>query len=406
MVSLPDAKTVPFLKGVTASAVSTEGVAPAADWSTWERDGRAPRSKDGAGLTTDFRDDVAQFAALGANAWRVTIEWARIEPEPGRVDTDAIDIYRDILSAAHDAGLANWLTLHSTTLPGWYLDDEGGHRDESARGRFWLRHVDRVAEAFDEFADGFVPIDDPVGWAVRGYGLGTRPPGRRDRVVLREAVEGAIFATHDAVRLLSSGRQSVMTAWRADPIHALADEDGRISVEASRAARGWDNLFWCWLRGHANGVVELDGRAPIDVPLFVNAVDHVGIVHDHPVGVGPDGGFHPWPSGARVGGAGLAPEPDELAEAMHRTCEALPDHSVVIAGHGINTDDEAWRDDLLARSLGHVRDAHHDVGVAGYFHDSGIDGYDWKLGFARPRGLLNRDRSRKRAAETFADWTV
>lgn len=396
----------PFLLGVTASSVSAEGVAPAADWSTWERDALAPRSSDGAGLATDFRDDVQHFAALGCNAWRLTIEWARVEPEPGRIDNDALDVYRDILAAAHDAGLQNWLTLHSTALPGWYLDDEGGHREEAARGRFWQRHVDRVAEELDEFADGFVPIDDPVGWAVRGYGLGTRPPGRRDRVLLRDAVEGAVLATHDAVRLLSSGRQPVMTAWRAEPIHALAEDDGRVSLEATQAARGWDDLFWCWLRAHANGVLELGGRAPIDVPLFVSSVDHVGLVHDHPVGVGPDGGFSPWPASARRSGSGLAPEPDEFAEAIHRAHEALPDHSLVVAGHGVSTDDEAWRDHLLTRSLDHVRDAHHDIGLAGYFHDSGIDGYDWKLGFERPRGLLSRDRSRKPAAETFSAFAL
>jgi len=401
-----DATSPAFVKGVAASSVSVEGVAPAADWSVWERAGEAPRSNDGAGLASDFRDDVRQFAALGCNAWRTTIEWARVEPEPGRIDNDALDRYRDILRAARDEGLANWLTLQSTTLPGWYLDDEGGHRDADARGRFWQRHVDRVAEELDEFADGFVPIDDPVGWAVRGYGLGTRPPGRRDRVVLREAAEGAVLAVHDAIRLLSSGRQPVMTAWRAEPVHAITGDDGRVPLETAQAARGWDDLFWCWLRGHANGVVEFSGRAPIEVPLFVTGVDHVGLVHDHPVGVGPDGGFHPWPVSARRSGAGLAPEPDELAEAIHRTHEALPDHSLMIAGHGVNTDDEAWRDHLLARTLEHVRDAHHDVGVAGYFHDAGIDGYDWKLGFARPRGLLGRDRGRKPAAETFAAFSV
>ena len=141
-----------------------------------------------------------------------------------------------MLAFAREVGLQNWITLQSTTLPGWYLDDEGGHRDEDARGRYWLRHVDRVAEAFDEFATGFVPIDDPIGWAVRSYGLGSRPPGRKDRVVLREAVEGAVHATHEAIRLLSSGRQQLMTAWRADPIHALAEDDGRVSLEATQAA--------------------------------------------------------------------------------------------------------------------------------------------------------------------------
>ncbi len=390
-------------KGVTASSASAEGVAPAADWSVWERDGRAPQSGDGAGLGVDWRDDVEQLAALGCTDWRLTIEWARVEPERDRVDNDAIDRYRDILTGARAAGLRTWLTLHHGTLPGWYHDDEGGHRDAAARGRFWLRHVDRVAETLDELVDGFVPIEDPISWAIRGYGLGSRPPGRQDPVAMREAAEGAVLAVHDAVRLLSSGRQKVMATWRAEPIHAIAEDDGRITLEARKATRSWDDLLWgSWLRAHANGILEIDGRDPVEVPLLVSAVDHVGLIHDHPIGVTAEGSLATWPVGARRSGTGFAPEPDELAEAIHRTHQALPDHSLVVAAHGVATDDEQWRDHLVARGLDHVREASHDFGLAGYFHDSGFDGYDWKLGFERPRGLIGRDRVRKPVAETFA----
>lgn len=381
-------------------------MAPHADWSEWERDGRAPRSEDGYGTHTDGRDDVVQFAELGCTDWRVTIEWARVEPEEGRLDRDALDRYRDLLAAGRDAGLRPWLTLQHTTLPGWYLDDEGGHRDRRARSRFWARHVDRVAEELDEFAEGFVPIDDPIGWALRGYGLGSRPPGYTDPVRLREAVEGAVLATHEAVRLLSSGRQPVMTAWRGDPVHGRAEEDGRMLLETRQATQRWDDLLWgTWIRAHANGMLEIDGRAAVEVPAFVNEVDIVGIVHDHPIGVGPDGTLGPWPPEARLAADGFAPEPDELAEAIHRTVESLPDHAVAVAGHGIATGDEAWQEHQLARSLDHVREAAADVGLVGYFHDAGIDGYEWKKGFGAPRGLLRRDRTRKPAAATFAAAT-
>ena len=383
--------------------MSAEGVAPTADWSEWEREKLAPPSGDGFGLHRDHADDVGQFAALGCTDWRVTIEWARVEPAEGKLDNDALDRYRDILSAARRAGLRNWLTLHHTSLPGWYLDDEGGHRDATARGRFWARHVDRVAEALDEFADGFVPIDDPIGWALRGYGLGSRPPGRTAARTMREAAVGAVLATHDAVRLLSSGHQPVMTAWRADPVHALAEEDGRVPHEARKAAQRWDEFLWgSWLRAHATGTLEIDGRAAKDVPAFVTGVDYVGIVHDHPIGVGPRGEFAPWPASGRTDASGFVPEPGELAEAIHRTAEALPDHRIVVAGHGIPTTDDAWHDHQLGRSLEVVRDAAAE-GLAGYFHDAGVDGYEWAKGFDAPRGLLRRDRTRRPAAVTFAD---
>ena len=32
------------------------------------------------------------------------------------------------------------------------------------------------------------------------------------------------------------------------------------------------------------------------------------------------------------------------------------------------------------------------VPLRGYFHETGIDGYEWVHGFAAPRGLLTRDR--------------
>ena len=393
-----------FRWGVTASSVSAEGVAPSADWSVWERDARAPRSLDGNGLHTEFRDDVAQFAALGCTDWRVTIEWARVEPEPGRVDTDALDRYRDILAAARDAGLRNWLTLQHTTLPGWYHDDEGGHREPTARGRFWLRHVDRVAEELQDLADGFVPIDDPIGWALRGYGLGSRPPGRRDPVTVREAVEGAVLATHDATRLLATGAQPVMTAWRADPVHPVAEDDGRILEETRSAARAWDDLLWgSWLRAHANGMLELTGRSPLEVPSLVTDVDVVGLVHEHPVGVDADGSLAAWPSDGRRDLSGFVPVADELAEAVERARDFLPDHQLAVAAHGLATDDDAWHDHTVARALEHVRRAAEERTLCGYFHESGVDGYEWSLGFSARRGLLRRDRSRRPAADTFRD---
>lgn len=399
-MSSPDAE---FTVGVTSSSVAAEGVASTADWSAWERDARAPSSADGAGFGVDYRDDLRQFAELGCTAWRVSIEWARIEPAPGKLDHDAIDRYLDILREARSHGIANWLTLQSTSLPGWYLDDEGGHRDESARTRFWLPHVDRMAETFDAVADGFIPLDDPIGWAVRGYGLGTRPPGRTDPRLVREAAEAAIWAVHDSVALLSSGRQSLMTTWRAEPIHALAESDGRPIPEAQAAARRWDDLWWSWLRGHAEGMITLPDRAPIAVPRLVDGVDIVGLIHDHPIGVNHLGEFRPWPPTARRS-AGLAPEPEELSAAIHRTRDALPNHRLMVAAHGVATDDEAWRDDLLARTLEQVDAARRDVGLAGYFHDCGVDGYNWSLGFTQPRGLLDRGRRRKPAAETFRNF--
>ena len=390
-----------FLWGAGASSVSAEGVAPSADWSVWERDGRAPRSGDGAGFARDFRDDLAQLGSLGLNSLRLTVEWARIEPTAGRPDNDALDRYLDIVDAAAAEGLGVWITLHHTSLPGWYLDDEGGHADEVARHRWWARHVDRMAEAFDGKAAGWCPIEDPIGWAVRGYGLGTRPPGRRSPEATAAAAEGAMLALHEACRLLESGPQPVMAVFGAPTVQP--SPVGREYADAAAIeARRWDELLWgTWTRALREGAVEVPGRAPVTAPFFEKGPELVGLSHDHPVGVTEAGRLVSWPSSARRSAAGFAPEPAELGEAVYRAIDALPGRGVAVAAHGVPTDDDDWRDTLLEASMSVVAGA-QAAGLRGYFHDSAVDGYEWALGYGAPRGLIGRDRAVKPSAQRLA----
>ena len=390
-----------FLWGAGASSVSAEGVAPSADWSVWERDGRAPRSGDGAGFARDFRDDLAQLGSLGLNSLRLTVEWARIEPAAGRPDNDALDRYLDIVDAAAAEGLGVWITLHHTSLPGWYLDDEGGHADEVARHRWWARHVDRMAEAFDGKAAGWCPIEDPIGWAVRGYGLGTRPPGRRSPEATAAAAEGAMLALHEACRLLESGPQPVMAVFGAPTVQP--SPVGREYADAAAVeARRWDELLWgTWTRALREGAVEVPGRVPVTAPFFEKGPELVGLSHDHPVGVTEAGRLVSWPSSARRSAAGFAPEPAELGEAVYRAIDALPGRGVAVAAHGVPTDDDDWRDTLLEASMSVVASA-QAAGLRGYFHDSAVDGYEWALGYGAPRGLIGRDRAVKPSAQRLA----
>ena len=393
-----------FLWGAGASSVSAEGVAPAADWSVWERNGRAPRSGDGAGFPTDFRDDLAQLARLGLNSLRLTVEWARLEPDAGRPDSHALDRYLDIADAATAEGLEVWITLQHTSLPGWYVDDEGGHADEVARHRWWSRHVDRMAEAFDGLAAGWCPIEDPIGWAVRGYGLGTRPPGLRSAEAMAGAAEGAMLALHEACRLLESGPQPVMAVFGAPTVHAAA-VDRENSSAAATQARGWDELLWgTWTRALREGAVEVPGRVPVPAPHFERGPAVVGLSHDHPVGVTESGALTSWPASARRSAAGFAPEPAELGEAVSRAIDAVPGRAVVVAAHGVPTDDDDWRDTILDEVMAVVADARQS-GLRGYFHDSAVDGYEWALGFNAPRGLIGRGRAVKPSAQHLANAT-
>ncbi|HEV8298360.1 MAG TPA: family 1 glycosylhydrolase, partial [Acidimicrobiales bacterium] len=256
-----------FLWGTTSSAVGSCGAAAGADWMAWERDNRVPRSNGGNGWDLDYADDCRLLGSLGLNAVRITVEWARCEPAPGRVDENRVEHERRVLAAARAAGLAPWITLQHGSLPGWFADDEGGFRDDRARSYFWPRHVDRCAEWFEDLAAGWVPIEDPIGWAMRGYLLGTRPPGRRAPDDAREAIVGALEANHAAWRLLHGGRAPVMSVLGLPTIYAA-------EADARDEARRWDRVLWHTpFRARREGVLEVPGGAELERPDMAGAFD-------------------------------------------------------------------------------------------------------------------------------------
>ena len=378
-----------FWWGTTASSVSTEGAAPAADWSAWERSGRAPASGTGNGFGTNAGDDAEMLVAHGLPHIRLTLEWARIEPEPGKVDGAAVEHYRRMLEAIVGAGAHPWLTLHHTSLPGWFADDLHGFADNRARGSHWARHVDRCAELYDDLATGWCPIDDPIGWALRGNLLGTRPPGRIDVAATHDAVEGAIEAAHIAGRLLGSGSKPVMAVMGLPPVHPLGPE-------ATSTAELWEQVIWdSWLDALDEGQWRLPWRGRRDRPDMVEHFDLLGIAYHHPIAIDATDGFAPYPESGRVDGSGFAPNAEELGVVLRRVADrtSLP---IVVAANGIATDDDDWRDQILRETVHQLDLAIADgVDLRGWFHDTAIDGYEWTTGFERPKGLFTRDRRAK-----------
>ena len=91
-----------FAIGVATAGFQIEGGyngdrEPHNNWATWEHAGRVERS----GVACDFwahpEEALDRAAAIGANTFRLSIEWARLEPESGQFDQAALERYLEIL---------------------------------------------------------------------------------------------------------------------------------------------------------------------------------------------------------------------------------------------------------------------------------------------------------------------
>jgi len=393
-----------FWWGTGASSTQCEGAAPASDWYREEQRGAYPRSGDGNGFGTRYAEDFALYSGHGLTHHRLSIEWARIEPEEGRRDDAAVEHYRNVLTAARDAGVSPWVCLHHFTLPGWFTEiGDGAFRDDRARSYHWARHVAFCAETFGDLVFGWKPINEPFGYVALSYQLGALPPRRRDFGQMLEAYRGILLAQRDAWRELRGGGAPVATIHNLSPLFPVDD-----SAPAEHNTRDIDALMWgVWMRADRDGVIDLPGRAPEEVADLRECCDLVGFSYYNASAVGRDRRFSPYPRDARVGPLGYAPWSEGLGLVLRRLHDELPGRPLLICEHGVGTDDDTWRCDVLRESLGFVEEAIDDgVDVRGFFFWTGVDNYEWTFGYDVPFGLFDRDRQARPSAELAATYAT
>jgi beta-glucosidase len=211
------------------------------------------------------------------------------------------------------------------------------------------------------------------------------------------------LAQRDAWRELRGGGKPVATIHNLSPIFPVANTVPADAAQPKLEAMTWD----VWMRADRDGVLELPGRAPREVPDLREACDIVGFSYYSAQGVGADGSVVPYPTDARVGPMGYAPWSEGLALVLRRLHDELPGRPLLICEHGVGTDDDAWRSDVLRESLSHVAEAIADgVDVRGFFHWTGVDNYEWNHGFDVQFGCFTRDREPRASADLLRSYTT
>lgn len=123
--------TEPFLWGVATSGYQIEGGyngegEPKNNWFLSEQRGSVMRTGAAAEFWTRYEEDFQACQKMGLTAFRLGLEWARIQPSteislsaPPAFDLDALDGYTDRIAACRRHGLEPVITLHHFTHPAW-----------------------------------------------------------------------------------------------------------------------------------------------------------------------------------------------------------------------------------------------------------------------------------------------
>ncbi len=238
---LPDG----FMFGVATAGFQVEGGfngpgQPANNWLAWEQVGRVTPSGDAVDFWRRPEEALDRAAALGCDSFRLGVEWARVQPEPGVVDRAAVDRYVAIVEACVDRGMTPLVTLHHFTHPAWLGEDLWLRPDAVTRFGVW---ADIVVPALAPTVRHWVTLNEINVMALSTYLLGSFPPGRR-------------FAVGDTAVALDNLLAAHVTAY--DAIHAARPDAVVTTNNFAMSVYEYDRMLLDVLLSRSLGIARYD----------------------------------------------------------------------------------------------------------------------------------------------------
>lgn len=124
-----------------------------------------------------FNQDIECLKELNCQAYRLGIEWARIEPEDGKFDIKAIEHYRLILKTLKENNFKVVLTLWHWTNPAWLLK-AGGWENKKIR-EYFNRYAKLIVHELGDLVDFWVTLNEPLMIIGHGYLDGKFLPNKK-----------------------------------------------------------------------------------------------------------------------------------------------------------------------------------------------------------------------------------
>jgi beta-glucosidase len=389
-----------FLWGTATAAHQVEGGNVHNDWWRFEQQpgkiAHGDRSGAAAGHWDRVPEDIGLMRALGANAYRFSIEWSRLEPVEGQWDDAAWAHYADEVSQLRAVGQEPVVTLLHFTLPLW-IADRGGVTAPDFPDRFG-RFAAEAAKRLGPQVRWWCTVNEPQVQMYNGYVTGYWPPAVKDNALAVKAFAGLLQAHDAAAAALREG----------DPDAYIGLASNMIWFEP---ANRWNVLEWVVSNTVSNGFnwsfyesirqgrqrFSLPGFPALDVdaPALKGSIDWIGINYYRRNTVR----FKPSAPGMVDIGNGPGPQSDAKVEIYPDGLLALIREGwkryrlpIVITENGVADSAGAHRPMFLRQHTYAIKQAMDEgVDVRGAFHWTLMDNFEWAEGYGWRFGLYRLD---------------
>lgn len=405
-----------FLFGAATSAHQTEGNNIHSDYWLMENM-KYTDFNEKSGLAVDhynrYREDIDLLKKAGLNAYRFSIEWARIEPEEGVFDEKEVEHYRDVLSYMHKKGITPVVTLMHFTSPSWLIK-KGGWRSENTPFYF-QRYVSYVIEKLGDLIPYVVTLNEAnMGVQVGSIALRYRKMMERSASNLEGNVQVGMNFNAMMENMKAKAGENLALFGTTDPKTFVSgrteeEEDVVISshIAARKAIKRIRPEIKVGLSLSLHDIQSLEGGEENaseewrkEFSIYLDAIkddDFVGVQNYARSLYGKNGLENP-PEGSELTQMGYENYPYALGNVLRRVNKELEEKGIkktlIVTENGIAIDDDKIRIAFIEKALQGLQEAIKEgVDVKGYFYWSLLDNFEWQKGFSMTFGLIAVDRS-------------
>lgn len=408
-----------FLWAAATAPQHVEGQNFNSDWSAWEQLPGKIRNGDHSRVACDWwgggrwRQDFDRAQALGMNAQRIGIEWARLEPRPGEWDAHATARYREMIVGLRERGMEPFVTLHHFTSPQWVAERGGFENPASAQ---WIGHyAERAAREFGDLVNYWITINEPNVYALQCYLRGLWLAQKKDLGAFLRVMKNLILAHaamyHAIKRITPDAQVGYSHHWRVfDPFNPRSPLD---RFMAGLRTRVLGNVFFTAVE---EGVLKLPLGLNQSLPEARNTQDYLGVNYYYQEHTAFDLIRGTEVLARSVVDANVKRLQQYFPDAGNLRPGALRDTLIRLSKYKKpiyvteNGFVETDRDDQTRYLVGHILAVHQAVqqgaDVRGYFCWSLLDNYEWSEGYTPRFGLYRTDfttqsRTLKPAGEIY-----
>lgn len=360
-----------------------------------------------------YEEDISLLAEAGLNAYRFSIEWARIEPEEGQFIESEVEHYRQVVACCKAHGVEPVVTLHHFSSPAWLIA-KGGWQAESTVDYF-VRYVRYVMErlsselhyvcTINEANMGLqvAAISQRITRQMQAMADRGQTPGGDGRAQmglnLEKMMANAQAAAAESVAVFGTPQPHTFTS-------ALSAEGDTIIMKAHAAARDaikeiFPDLkvgltlslhdFQPVMGGEEAAAKEWEDELLHYLPV-IGQDDFLGVQNYTRMLMGPDGSM-PTPEGAELTQMDYEFYPEALEHVLRKVARVYHG-DLLVTENGIATADDIRRVAFIQRATDGVANCVADgIPVKGYFYWSLLDNFEWQKGFSMTFGVIAVDRT-------------